>query len=397
MQPKANQKALELPQPGAESARHSAKVAAHIRSLIEDAGGHISFAEFMQHALYAPGLGYYVAGTEKFGAAGDFVTAPEISPLFGRILANQCASVLQQIRDGQIFELGAGSGALAVAVLERLNELQVLPQCYFILEVSADLKERQQQRLRKELPELAGRVQWLSEIPANFSGVIIANEVVDALPVERFQKNNNEFWQERVALRNGEFSRHYEKAPANLENELLEIEDQLGQPFADGYESELSPGAKAWVADLASALDSGCMFLFDYGVTRREYYAADRSRGWLRCHFRHHAHDNALLYPGIQDLTSWVDFTLLADSATQASVGVAGFVTQAHFLMNGGLENELAGFTDLSIERQVDLSRQVKLLTLPTEMGENFKCLGLSTTGIETPPAFAASDRRHAL
>jgi SAM-dependent MidA family methyltransferase len=388
---------LRLPEPGAESARHSARVAAHIRSLIESAGGHISFAEFMQHALYAPGLGYYVAGAEKFGAAGDFVTAPEISPLFGNILASQCGLVLEQIPDGQVFELGAGSGALAVTVLKRLNELQVLPQCYFILEVSADLKQRQQQRLREEVPKLAERVHWLSEIPASFSGVIIANEVVDALPVERFRKSNNEYWQERVAIRNGEFARHFEKAPAILQKELIAVEDQLGQPFADGYESEFSLGTREWIADLTSALDSGFMFLFDYGVTRREYYAADRSRGWLRCHFRHHAHDNALLYPGIQDVTSWVDFTLLAESAIRGGVDVAGFVTQAHFLMNGGLENELADFTDLSVERQVDLSRQVKLLTLPAEMGENFKCLGLRTADIDAPPAFAASDRRHSL
>jgi len=272
-----------------------------------------------------------------------------------------------------------------------------LPQRYFILEVSAELMERQQRRLRKEVPELADRVQWLSEIPANFSGVIIANEVVDALPVERFRKNALDFWQERIAVRNGEFARHYEKVPASLGKELIEIENQLGQPFADGYESELSLGTAAWIADLTSSLDSGFMFLFDYGVTRREYYAADRSRGWLRCHFRHHAHDNALLYPGIQDLTSWVDFTSLADSAMRAGVDVAGFVTQAHFLMSGGLENELTGFTELSIERQVDLSRQVKLLTLPTEMGENFKCLGLSTANIDAPPAFSTSDRRHSL
>jgi SAM-dependent MidA family methyltransferase len=396
MQP-GHEQAPELPAPDDDSARHSEQVAHHIRRLIAESGGDISFAEFMQHALYAPGLGYYSAGSQKFGASGDFVTAPEISPIFGNLLATQCAHILEQIPHGRLFELGAGSGALAVAILQRLDDLDRLPDKYFILEVSADLKQRQEARLRNEVPQIVDRVAWLSDLPQDFAGVIVANEVADALPVERFLKKDGMFHQWRVAAQNDDFVWRYQPARGTLRDALGQIEEQIGRPFADGYQSELSLGLAGWIQDLAQSLKQGFVFLFDYGVSRREFYAAERDNGWLRCHFRHRVHDNPLLLPGIQDLTTWVDFTAVAEAASRAGLSIAGFVSQAHFLLNAGIDKELAGFTSLPVQQQVELSRQVKLLTLPAEMGENFKCLGLSRGKIVTPPAFAIADRQYAL
>jgi SAM-dependent MidA family methyltransferase len=388
---------LQLPAPEAASARHSERVTAHIQERIRASGGDISFAEFMQYALYAPGLGYYSAGARKFGAAGDFVTAPEVSPLFGRLLATQCAHVLQQVADGQVLEPGAGSGALAVDLLRRLKESDALPDRYLILEVSADLAERQQDRLRREIPDLFDRVVWLPELPRKFSGVVVANEVADALPVERFLKSDGQYFQYRVASEGNGFVWRRRVARENLRTAIRNIEEALDRPFADGYESEVSLGLGAWIRDLANVLDRGFIFLFDYGASRREIYAAERRTGWLRCHFRHRAHDDPLVFPGIQDLTTWVDFTAVAEAAAGAGMTIAGFVTQAQFLIAAGLENELAEFTSLPSRRQLALSREIKLLTLPTEMGENFKCLGMSCGKITSPPAFANVDLQHAL
>ena len=388
---------LELPAPDEESAAHSHRVAQHICQRIKEEGGSISFAEFMQHALYAPALGYYVSGTTKFGADGDFVTAPEISPLFGQVLARQAAAVLEQFDDRQIFELGAGSGVLAATMLRKLSTLNALPDRYRILEVSADLKARQQEYLRSEVPDLAACVEWLPQLPNDFSGVIIANEVADALPVERFTKAGGVVKQIRVAVENGKFQWQQEDAPELLVKAVENIEREIGRQFPDNYQSEICLALPLWINDLVNCLREGLIFLFDYGVTRREYYAPDRHDGWLRCHFRHHAHDNPLILPGIQDLTAWVDFSALADAAVDSGAEIAGLVSQAHFLVNAGLPQELADFTSLPVAEQLELSRQTKLLTLPGEMGENFKCIGLSRGDITTPAAFREFDRSHML
>ena len=388
---------LELPAPDAASAAHSRRVADYISQQIEERGGSISFAEFMQHALYAPGLGYYVSGTTKFGAAGDFITAPEISPLFGQVLAIQAASVLQQLDDGQILELGAGSGVLAATMLRKLSLLNALPDRYYILEVSPDLVQRQQEFLLAEVPDLVTRVEWLAELPAEFSGVIIANEVADALAVERFTKSGNLLMQDRVTENDGNFKWQQADAPGLLVEAVEDIEKNIGSTLPDNYRSEICLALAPWIGELVNCLRKGLIFLFDYGVTQREYFAADRGEGWLRCHFRHHAHNNPLILPGIQDLTAWVDFSALADAAAESGAGIAGFVSQAHFLINGGLQEELADFTSLPLEEQLELSRQTKLLTLPGEMGEHFKCIGLSCGDIEPPFAFRNSDRAHML
>jgi len=388
---------LSLPAPDAESAAHSARVAEFLREQIATAGGQISFAQYMHDVLYAPGLGYYSAGAAKFGAAGDFVTAPEVSPVFGAILARQCESVMMQLESASILELGAGSGRLAVDILRKLADLDALPEHYLILEVSADLCERQKTLLREEVPDLLDRVCWLDQLPDEHCGVIVANEVLDALPVERFVRRGDDVLQICVADDGGKFVAREVAAPARLVSAVLAIEEDLGGRLADGYMSEVSLAATHWTRDLAGVLRHGVIFLFDYGLSRREYYAAERSDGWLRCHFRHHAHSDPFILPGIQDLTAWVDFTAVAGTAVENGLDVAGYVTQAHFLVGGGLEDELAGYCDLPIDAQLKLSGQVKLLTLPGEMGENFKCLGLSRGELNQPAAFTFADRTTSL
>ena len=378
-----------LPAPDESSLRHSERVADFIRNRIAEAGGTLSFGEFMQHALYAPALGYYVAGARKFGAAGDFVTAPEISPLFGYVIARQAAPVLSSVRGGAVLELGAGSGALAVALLERLATLDALPERYYILEVSADLVERQRERIGNEAPEIATRVEWIDRLPEALGGVIVANEVVDALPFERFERSADGVLERRVAV--GENGFVEVSAPA------AEPLAALGRRLPAGYTSELSRALPGWIGDLVDTLSDGIVLLFDYGLPAHEYYAPDRDTGWMRCHFRHHVHDQALIYPGIQDITTWVDFTAVARAAVARSADVAGFVTQALFLMNGGLENEFAGLSGRSSAEQFELAGQIRRLTLPGEMGENFKCIGLRKGSAPVPDAFRNGDRTHVL
>jgi len=385
-----------LPEPDADSAAHSQKCAEYVRARIEDAGGSISFAEYMQHALYAPGLGYYSAGARKFGAAGDFVTAPEISPLFGYLVARQCAEVFAQMEAGSIIEFGAGSGRLAVDVLTKLDELGALPERYQILEVSADLKERQELLLREQVAGYFDRIEWISAIPAQHAGVIIANEVLDALPVERFTRRDT-VRQHRVRSISTGFECFESAAPKNLVEAVEAIEADLGTKLPDGYTSEVSLGASGWVADVVGALRLGVALFFDYGVSRSEYYAAERSAGWLRCHFRHHAHNDPLQLPGIQDITAWIDYTAIATAAVNAGADVAGYVSQAQFLIGTGLDAELKNMMASSVDRQIELSGQVKLLTLPGEMGENFKCLGVSRGPITQLTAFMLADRTHTL
>ena len=386
-----------LPEPDAHSASHSERVAAFIRGRISGAGGDISFAEYMQHALYAPGLGYYAAGATKFGEAGDFITAPEVSSVFGRIVARQCAEVLTQIDDGEILEYGAGSGKLAVDILGCLAELDALPSAYRILEVSADLRERQEECLRQHAPDLAHLVTWLSAPPDSIHGVVIANEVLDALPVERFVRRDEGVKQLRVQAGRHGLEYTERPAPERLALEVEKIERDIGEQLPDGYVSDVCIALPDWIAQVSGSLREGVVLLFDYGVSRREYYASERSDGWLRCHYRHHAHNDPLILPGIQDLTAWVDFTSVAVAAAAAGFDVAGFSTQAQFLMAGGLDAEMQGFEKLSLEGQLELSRQIKTLTLPGEMGEHFKCMALRKGSSTTPSAFDRADRTHTL
>ena len=386
-----------LPEPDTASAAHSERAAAYIGDLIAAAGGSISFAEYMHHALYAPGLGYYTAGATKFGADGDFITAPEVSRVFGGVLARQCAEVLGQVEGGAILEYGAGSGKLAGDMLEALARLDALPSAYLILEVSPDLRERQQAYLHDRLPDLVARVAWVDAVPDPLRGVIVANEVLDSMPVERFVRRDAGVMQQRVVIDDGGFGVIEAPAPGNLAQAVATIERSLGTRLAEGFMSEVCLAIPPWIGGMAAALREGVAFLFDYGVSRREYYAPDRSSGWLRCHFRHHAHDDPLILPGIQDLTAWVDFTSVANAAAAQGLDVAGYSAQAQFLVAGGLEYEMQDFDDLSTGAQLELSQQVKTLTLPGEMGERFKCVALSKGNIATPSAFSLADRTHTL
>lgn len=386
-----------LPEPDAPSAAHSERTATYIREHIAAAGGSIGFAEYMHHALYAPGLGYYTAGTTKFGADGDFTTAPEVSRLFGAVLARQCVEVLRQIDGGAILEYGAGSGKLAGDMLEALLERDELPSAYLILEVSPDLRERQEAYLRERLPQLAGRIAWIDAVPDRHRGVIVANEVLDSMPVERFVRRDAGVMQQRVELVGDGFGMIEAPAPENLVQAVASIERSLGRQLADGHASEVCLAIPPWIGGMAAALREGVAFLFDYGVSRREYYAPDRSAGWLRCHFRHHAHSDPLILPGIQDLTAWVDFTGVANAAVAQGLDVAGYSPQAQFLIAGGLDREMRDFASLSPAEQLQLSQQVKTLTLPGDMGERFKCMALRKGNIATPGAFSLADRTHTL
>jgi len=385
---------LSLPQADADSLRHSGRVAAGIRERIRAAGGCISFAEYMHFCLYAPGLGYYSAGSAKFGRDGDFVTAPQVSRAFGALLAWQCEQVLERLDRPAILEIGAGNGQLAADLVETLAERDTLPAGgYRILEVSPDLQQRQQRLLRERIPNCVDRFDWLDRLPSSFEGVVIANEVLDAMPVERFVRRASGVTQVCVATAGDGFRLVERTAPDALVAAVARIETSLGSTLADGYASEICLAAPQWIADVAAALKRGTVLLFDYGVGRREYYAGPRSGGWLRCHFRHHVHDDPLILPGIQDLTSWVDFTAIAESAVEHGLHVAGFVSQAQFLIGAGLDRYMANFAEMPTDAQLRLAGGIKLLTLPTEMGENFKCLGLSRDMDFTPTAFGQADR----
>ena len=364
----------DLPVPAPEALEHSRRLAARIRQEIRAADGVLPFARYMELVLYAPGLGYYSAGARKFGAAGDFVTAPELSPLFSRCLARQCAEVLTALKQGFILELGAGSGVMAVDLLAELQHLGLLPREYLILEVSADLKERQRTLLAERVPELLPRVRWLDALPESFEGVILGNEVLDALPVERFRKAAAGYAQYCVAEQGENFVWEEALASEGLSAVLARLEQTLLAPLADGYTSEICAGLPPLFATLAATLARGAVLFVDYGYERAAYYHADRSMGTLMCHYRQRAHADPFLYPGLQDITANVDFTAVAEAATAAGLELAGYTTQAHFLLGLGIV-ELAG-------GEMKAAQQVKLLTLPEEMGERFKAIGF-TKGLE--------------
>jgi SAM-dependent MidA family methyltransferase len=384
--------ANELPPPSPEAQAHSEKLQAAIRDEIEAAGGHIGFDRFMELALYAPGLGYYSAGSSKFGEAGDFVTAPELSSLFSRCLARQCAEVLDGIDGGDILEFGAGSGVMASDVLAELERLGHLPEHYYILELSADLRRRQQQTIAEKAPQLAARVVWLEALPeSGFRGVVLANEVLDAMPVHRFTIHNGEP-HELCVVWNG---RTFELDEGGADAALYERLKQLQSRYAlyDGYSSEINLRAEEWVRSLGDFLQQGVALLIDYGFPQHEFYHPQRHAGTLMCHYRHRAHDDALILVGLQDITSHVDFTAVAETALEAGLSVRGYTSQANFLIANGL-TELLAQTEGDTRAQLSLSAQVKRLTMPGEMGELFKVMALSREWEGGLKGFALRDER---
>jgi len=334
----------DLPTPDADARNHSMRVSGHLREVIARTGGAIPFADYMREALYAPGLGYYRAGTEKFGAAGDFVTAPEISPLFGRVVARQIAEALAAVDGDTILELGAGSGRFALSILRTLAADGRLPARYCILEVSGELAARQRQTLAAE-PDLAARVQWLQGLPDEpVTGVILANEVADALPVERFASRGERIARMGVRAEGGGFAWCELPPFVELEERAVQLASRYGWP--DPYLSECCAELRGWIAALAGSLERGAILLFDYGLPEREYYHPQRDQGTLICHYRHRAHDNPFLWPGLTDITAWVDFSALADAARAVGLEVTGYGTQAHFLLGGGIGDALSEARD---------------------------------------------------
>ena len=388
---------VPLPALTPEQVAHSRRLVERIRDVIDASSGWISFERFMELALYEPGLGYYSAGAWKFGQAGDFITAPEISPLFSRCLANQCEEVLAQIGPADILELGAGSGVMASDVLLELERIGALPQNYLILEVSADLKERQRARIQQLAPHLAERVRWLDEWPKSFRGVVLANEVLDALPVQRFRIRKEQVLSIGVTWQLGQLDWSEAHADQTLENAVREIEREVGEPLPDGYGSEMNMRLKPWIASLANAIDEGVVLFIDYGLPRRQYYRSERREGTLLCHYRHRFHDDPLINVGVQDIGAWVDFTAVAEAAIAAEMNVIGFTTQAHFLIGTGIERLLAKLQDDPLIERVQLARQTMLLTLPGEMGERFKVIGLGKNYPHSLKGFAIRDMAAAL
>ena len=302
-------------------------VLAAVRARLAAHDGWLAFDDYLELVLYAPGLGYYSAGATKFGAAGDFTTAPELSPLFGACVARQCAPLLRA--GGTLLELGAGSGALAAQLLVTLARLDALPERYAILEVSAELRARQQQRLAALPAALRVRLHWLDRLPAQrLRGVILANEVADAVPFQCFSATTSGFAERGVGL-DGGGQLHWEERAASpaLHAELARLSAQLPQALAPGYRGELCRRLDGWMAALAATLEWGCILQFDYGLGRRELYHPQRDQGTLRCHYRHRAHDDPFLHPGLQDITAWVDFTRLAEAGSEAGLEVAGYCT----------------------------------------------------------------------
>ncbi len=372
------------------------RVLRFIRAQIEAGGGTISFAQFMAQALYAPGLGYYSAGAQKFGEAGDFVTAPEISPLFGRTLARQVQPILAQLRTPVVLELGAGTGALAEQVLFELAAREALPDAYWILEPSAELQQRQRERLCASLPEeVFARTQWLQQIPeAAFEGVVLGNEVIDALPCVLLEKTEVGVVERVVALEDEQLAWSSVPLSSQAEEARSSISAQLQDAWPIGYVTELRTNLHDWIAALAAPLQKGAMFWFDYGYGRREYYHPDRVQGTLRCFYRHRAHDDPFFWPGLQDITAHVDFTALAAAAHEAGLQVAGYAAQAGFLLAGGI----LGMAERSEDPRVlaEQSRALQVLLMPGQMGELIKVMAL-TRDIELPAHFAETDLRRQL
>ncbi len=368
----AGEALARLPEPDEKARAHSMALIRLLVDEIDAAGGQISFARYMALALFAPGLGYYSAGSQKFGSSGDFVTAPEISPLFSRCLARQTAEVLENLGGGDVLEVGGGSGIMAADLLAELAVLGTLPEQYFLLELSADLRQRQRETLAQKVPHLLARVQWLDSLPGDgFRGVVLANELLDALPVHLFRAGADGFTERCVAWQDGRFQwRNAGIGDAALAQRLT----MLGEGLPEGYESELNLAADGWIGSIASLLQAGVAFLIDYGFSRHEYYHPQRDRGTLMCHYRHRAHDDPFVYPGLQDITAHVDFTAIAECAVDRGLNVLGYNTQGLFLLANGI-TELAQSDD---ERtQLRLAQQVRTLTLPGDMGELFKVMAL--------------------
>lgn len=370
--------AFELPPIDAHAQQFLQGMRSHLVAAIEAAGGRLPFDRFMEIALYEPGLGYYVNGTRKFGEGGDFITAPEVSPLFAQCLARQCAQLLQA-SDDAILEFGPGSGIMAADLLAELQRLDRLPARYLLLELSPELRQRQQQTLQARVPDLLDRVHWLERLPEpGFKGVMLGNEVLDAMPVHRFRIEPEGLSEQFVTLQDDQVVSVWDTpASPGLEQAVQGVVDQVG-PLPLGYQSEINLRLAPWLQTLAKRLQRGALLLIDYGYSRREFYHPQRAEGTLICHYRHRAYADPLLLPGLADITANVDFTAVARAGIDAGLALAGFATQAHFLAASGLDALVMTSDPAQLRDHLQLVQGVKTLTLPGEMGERFKVIGLS-------------------
>lgn len=368
-----------LPSPTPEALDHSERLKADLIRQIEAAGGWLSFADFMAQVLYAPGFGYYAAGAHKFGSAGDFVTAPEMTALFGQALARQVGQ-LMELSVPAIIEVGAGSGRLAADLLLALEAQGQLPERYAILDLSPDLRERQQQTIGAAAPHLLSRVSWLDRLPEQFSGVVLANELLDALPAHLVRWDGDAIFERGVSI-NGASEFVWRDCPAAgpLLLAAQEIAEQCELP--PDYLSEISLAARAWSAEWGYRLQHGAVLLLDYGFPRQAFYHPQRRQGSLMCHYRHYAHPDPFYLPGLQDVTVHVDFTSIIAAAHPAGLDLLGYTSQGRFLMNCGLLDLLAEIPGGTPD-YFRASAAVGKLTLPHEMGELFKVMALGK-GIE--------------
>ena len=380
----------QLPSPPADALALSERLRGVIAAEIERGGGWLPFARYMELALYSPGLGYYMAGARKLGRDGDFVTAPEISSLFGRTLARQVAQLAELGLD-EILEIGAGSGALAADLLLELDRLGRAPRRYLILELSPDLRDRSRDTLAARAPRLLERVAWLNRLPPAFTGVVIGNEVLDAMPTHVFQRAGQDLLEMGVVVADGNFQwapRPPEFPPGTPDPSWFP---------ADGYRSEVQLIARAFIHSLGGALARGVALFLDYGVPRREYYHPQRAGGTLMCHYRHRAHDDPFFLPGLQDITTHIDFSSIAEAGREAGLDPLGYTNQAQFLVNCGITDVLGETSAEDAVAYAPLAAQAQKLLSPAEMGELFKVIALGR-GVTSPlRGFSSGDRSHTL
>ena len=385
---------MNLPQPSADALDQSARLLALVHAEVAAAGGWLPFSRYMELALYAPGLGYYSGGARKFGPGGDFITAPELTPLFGQALAAQVEQVMRASA-AHVIEAGAGTGLLAADLLLDLERRGCLPERYDILELSGELRARQGETLARKVPHLAARVRWLDALPEHFSGVLVANEVLDVMPVHVVVSRAEGLFERGVAVAGEALC--WADRPAH--GEVLAVARALDLPVPqDGeYVSEICPAARAWVAEWGRRLQAGALLLIDYGYPRGEYYLPARAGGTLRCSARHPAHGDPVLWPGLNDITAFVDFTAVAEAGFDAGLEVYGYTNQAHFLYNCGVLACLEGRGERESADYIRAARAVQRLTAPQEMGELFKVLALGRGLSGGLLGFARGDRVHAL
>ncbi|CEN55236.1 class I SAM-dependent methyltransferase [Candidatus Methylopumilus turicensis] len=386
-----------FPQPDSDAVAHSVALLASIQLLIASNGGWINFAQLMDAALYTPGLGYYSGGAKKFGLSGDFVTAPEISPLFAQVIARQAQQVLNvlqlQNKPGDILELGAGTGRLAKDLLLELAKLEQLPTRYMILEVSAHLREVQQSTLKAALPDdLMKRIVWLDALPDHFNGLMFANEVLDALPVHMIKKTLEGVSELGVVSAHEGLA--WQEKPVSLPvlKDFVETLDLM-----EGYTTEICLAATGLVSSLANSLQSGMLLMIDYGFSRAEYYHQQRNQGTLMCHYRHRAHGDPLVYLGLQDITAHVDFTRIAEAGVANGLELIGFLTQAQFLINAGITELLQSIPAEDSANYLPLVASAQKLLSPAEMGDLFKVIGFEKN-LDIPYiGFSSGDKSHTL